>query len=414
VDAHGYGGAASALLGGNELAAQHYGTLTQKLVGCAGMAGDDVTSQEFARQYDAAAQEAVDGLDDLVDAFGSLASLVRRSHAHHRRANAAAAYGHPAADPDDPGFEPGTVDVGSVRLPTALGANDADLPQFWEQVLDHLEGYAWPNADTGRLRDAATSWWSAADDVERLVSGCDSAVARLETQQSPEIPLATRAVGDLRDVVVGLAVELRGVGDSCEEYAAVVEEHRAIVRGILTEMAVEAGLTVVAGAVVGFVTLGGGAAAGTALAGWRIASAAKKVLTTLRALHELARARAVARLTSVVERIGPLRSVLARLKRARRLRADASRLMCRTDLNDAQLSNLSRYTKKLPAGAESTVITRGSDGAIHLSTKVPGRVPGSYAIYEKVVDASGRTIAYTKTTVAPDGSVLHIKHKLVP
>jgi hypothetical protein len=75
---------------------------------------------------------------------------------------------------------------------------------------------------------------------------------------------------------------------------------------------------------------------------------------------------------------------------------------------------LSRYTKKLPAGAESTVITRGSDGTIHLSTKVPGRVPGSYAIYEKVVDASGRTIAYTKTTVAPDGSVLHIKHKLVP
>ena len=54
------------------------------------------------------------------------------------------------------------------------------------------------------------------------------------------------------------------------------------------------------------------------------------------------------------------------------------------------------------------------DGAIHVSTKVPGRVPASYALYDKVVAASGRTIAYTKTTVAPDGSIIHIKDKLVP
>ena len=414
VDAHRYGGAASALRAGNELAAQHYGTLSQKLMGCAGMAGDDITSQEFARQYDAAAQEAVDGLDDVVDAFASLASLVRHSHANHHRANIAASYGHPVADVDDPGFEPGTVDVGSVRLPSALGANDADLPQFSEQILDHLEGYAWPNADTGRLRDAATCWWSVADDVERLASSCDSANARLETQQSPEIPLAVRAVGDLRDAVVGLASEMRSIGDASEEYAAVVEEHRAIVRGIVTEMAVEAGLTVVAGAVVGFFTFGGGAAAGTAIAGWRIATAARKVLTTLRALHDLTRARAVARLTTVVERIGPLRSVLLRLKRAKRMRADAGRLVGRADLNPAQLSSLFRYTKKLPTGAEPTLVTRGADGAIHLSTKVPGRVPGSYAIYEKVMDASGTTTAYTKTSVAPDGSIIHIKDKLVP
>jgi hypothetical protein len=309
VDADGYHGAGSALRVGNELAAQHYGTLTQKLAGSAGMAGDDITSQEFARQYDAAAQQAVDALDDVVDAFGSLASLVRHSHANHRRANASAAYGHPAPDLDDPDFEEGTVDVGSVRLPTALGANAVDLPQFWEQILDHLEGYAWPDADTGRLRDAATSWWSAADDVEHLASSCSTAMARLESQQSPEIPIALDAVGSLRSAVLGLAAELRTVGDSCEEYAATVEEHRVIVRGIVTDMAVEAGLTVVAGTVLGFFTFGGGAAAGGAIAGWRIAVAAKKILTTLRALHDLARVRAIARLTSVVERIGPLRSV---------------------------------------------------------------------------------------------------------
>ena len=47
VDGGGFGGAATALRDGNELAATHYGTLTQKLAGYAAMAGDDHTSQEF-------------------------------------------------------------------------------------------------------------------------------------------------------------------------------------------------------------------------------------------------------------------------------------------------------------------------------------------------------------------------------
>ncbi len=415
VDGDGYHGAAAALRVGNELAAQHFGTLTQKLGGCAAMAGDDITSQEFALQYDAAAQEAVDALDDVVDAFASLASLVRHSHANHRRANASAAYGHPAPDLDDPDFEAGTVDVGSVRLPTSLGRNAVDLPPFWEQILDHLEGYAWPDADTGRLRDAATTWWSAADDVEHLTSSCDSAIARLDSQRSPEIPLAVSAVGDLRSAVTDLAAEMRAVGDSCEEYAATVEEHRAMVRGIVTDLAVEAGLTVVAGAIAGFFTLGGGAAAGGAIASWRIAVAAKKILTTLHALHDLAHARAVARLTAVVERVGPLRSVLLRLKRAKRLRwgTDIGTLVRRDELTPAQLANLARHTKRMPAGLP-TSISRGVDGTIHLTTKVPGRVPGSYAIYEKVLDESGTTIDVIKTTLAPDGTLVHIKHKLAP
>ena len=89
-------------------------------------------------------------------------------------------------------------------------------------------------------------------------------------------------------------------------------------------------------------------------------------------------------------------------------------VLSRGDLNPSQLSNLTRYTKKLPAGAQETVITRGADGAVQFSTTVPGRVPGSYATYDKVVDASGATIGYTKTTVLPDGTILHTKDKLSP
>ena len=110
------------------------------------------------------------------------------------------------------------------------------------------------------------------------------------------------------------------MGEACDEYAATVDEHRAVIEGIVADMAVEAGLTLTAGAVIGFFTVGSGAAAGAAISGWRIASAAKRILTALHALKPLAKATAVARLTSAVEKVRPLRKVLERLKSAKRLR----------------------------------------------------------------------------------------------
>jgi len=44
-------------------------------------------------------------------------------------------------------------------------------------------------------------------------------------------------------------------------------------------------------------------------------------------------------------------------------------------------------------------------------SEVPGRIPGSKAIYRKEVDASGKTVGYTKTTIGPSGTIVHIKNK---
>ena len=46
------------------------------------------------------------------------------------------------------------------------------------------------------------------------------------------------------------------------------------------------------------------------------------------------------------------------------------------------------------------------------NAEVPGRVPGSKAVYEKVVDISGTTISYTKTTYTSEGKIVHIKDKI--
>jgi hypothetical protein len=81
------------------------------------------------------------------------------------------------------------------------------------------------------------------------------------------------------------------------------------------------------------------------------------------------------------------------------------------DLTPVQQNNLQRYVKRLPAGAEQANIIRLSDGSVEFSAKVPGRVPGSYAVYTKTVDSVGDTVSYTKTTYAPDGEIVHRKDK---
>ncbi len=92
VGGGGYDTAASALFGGNHVGAINYNTLTGKLGGFAAMAGDDTTSEEFAREYDVAAKDAVDGMNDLVDAFATLGVLTATSIENHRNANAGSVY----------------------------------------------------------------------------------------------------------------------------------------------------------------------------------------------------------------------------------------------------------------------------------------------------------------------------------
>lgn len=51
-------------------------------------------------------------------------------------------------------------------------------------------------------------------------------------------------------------------------------------------------------------------------------------------------------------------------------------------------------------------------GAKAFQANVPGRVPGSRAVYEKQVDAAGNTLEYTKTTYDPAGNIVHVKDKI--
>ncbi|MFI2027089.1 putative T7SS-secreted protein [Streptomyces buecherae] len=81
------------------------------------------------------------------------------------------------------------------------------------------------------------------------------------------------------------------------------------------------------------------------------------------------------------------------------------------ELNEAQFQNFKRYIKGSPAGTEMPTITQLSEGAVQFDYTVPGRVPGSYAVYSKVVDADGTTLETYKTTWDPNGNIVHVKPK---
>lgn len=81
-------------------------------------------------------------------------------------------------------------------------------------------------------------------------------------------------------------------------------------------------------------------------------------------------------------------------------------------LTDGQAKNLSRFEKKFSTDNRNVQVSTGKDGTIIMKNEVPGKVPGSKAVYEKTVDSSGKTTSATKTTYDPKGEVVHVKDKL--
>jgi hypothetical protein len=82
------------------------------------------------------------------------------------------------------------------------------------------------------------------------------------------------------------------------------------------------------------------------------------------------------------------------------------------ELSTDQAANLARFEKKLPGNPQPTKVTDLPDGGKVFEADVPAQnIPGSYARYEKTIDAEGNTVSYRKITYAPDGSVVSVKIK---
>jgi hypothetical protein len=259
-----YDTATDAFTTGNQLAALHFNSLTGKLAGYAAMAGDDSTSTDFAAAYDQGAQDAVDAFGDLVDAFANLGRLTDASITNHRNANRSSILvGATVYDGSAPPAG-GYVDVLPTSLPSSLGGDLSCFPDELNWILDQVQGFVWPDADTNKLREAAGAWDDAAVNVSRLAEYCDSAVRMLDGQRSPEIPVAIDATNDLGSMTRGLGDQFKAIGQACEDYADDVEEQRRNILDLLWSLLRDAVIIEGIGIVLGAVTAGITAAGATA------------------------------------------------------------------------------------------------------------------------------------------------------
>ncbi|WP_224276053.1 WXG100-like domain-containing protein [Nocardioides lacusdianchii] len=316
VDSGGYDSAAEALDGGNHVLAGGYTTLTGKLGSYSAMAGDDISSEDFVKNYDSAAAEAVAAFSELTTAYGNLAVLTATSGANHREANRRSVYkkgGGPAGDDKAP--QPEIVSI--YTPPSSLGGDNADVPEFWNLIVDHLQGWAWPSADTGKLREAASTWRSAAGTIDRAPSYASVASSQLGRQRSPEVAFATSALRELRTNSTDLAEQCRELATACDDYAEQVDKTRETIKDLVRDLAIEIGATAVISGIASFVTFGGAAVVGGGVATARAISCARRIITVLAALKAV---RAIAVMACTLPKLQRIRHALRKYQTARAVR----------------------------------------------------------------------------------------------
>lgn len=313
VECGGFTRAADACLTANHTAALLTESLASRLGAHGGMAGNDAASVTFARAYDAGAGEAVAALVDLTHAFIGAGRLLAATGAHHASAEAGAAGARTSIYAGDE-LADDWARVQPRSLPSSLGAQEPSLSRVDAWILDQVEGFVWPGADVDQVCAAAAEWRRGAATTARLADHVDAAVALVEQQHSPEVPIAVDALSDLASLIGDTAWQLSVLATACEEYAAAVDEARARTRSLLAEIA----QMIVEGAALSAIVtgltggLGGGAAAGAAAA--RVRAQAPRFYALLTALRA-AGAAAAARLDRAVDELVAIRSRVERFVR---------------------------------------------------------------------------------------------------
>ena len=290
---------------GNQAAARAHDGLARRLAGSGAMAGDAAIAEEFASAYDEAASAALSAVGDLVDAFATCGRITSASLANHGHAeNRSLISGRTVFSG---GCVSGYVAVLPCSLPASLGGDLAGFPAWAAWLLDQVEGFVWPDADTARLRAAGAAWRDASAEVGALTGYCSSAVGAFSQLCSAELPVAIEVTETLAARCEAVADQCAVLARACEDYADHVEEQRAAILDLVHDLLRDAVIIEGVGLLLGAVTVGTTAAGATALNAARIAAAAPRFLRIVATLRGL-----------VVTCAAPLRLAAGTLRDVRR------------------------------------------------------------------------------------------------
>ncbi len=279
--------ASSSFEHGNQSAALVHHTLRSRLASTGAMAGDASLASEFAAAYDEAAGVALSAVGDLVDAFSTCGRLTEACLANHGHAENRSLLSGRTVFTGTPCVA-GYVSVLPCSLPSSLGGDLSGLPSWASWILDQVEGFVWPDADTARLRAAASAWRDASCQVGDLSAYCSAATRSFSLLRSPEVPVAVEVTSALADRCRTVADQCAVLARACETYADHVDEQRAAVLDLVHDLLRDAVVIEGIGIVLGVVTGGVTAAGATALNAARIAAAAPRLLRIISTLRTLA------------------------------------------------------------------------------------------------------------------------------
>jgi hypothetical protein len=300
---------------GNQGAALIHDRLASSLGRCAAMAGDESIAEEFASAYDEAAGSALAAVGDLVEAFSACGRLTTATLAHHGHAeNRSLISGRTVFA--DGGCVSGYVAVLPCEMPSSLGGDLTGVPAWAAWILDKIEGFVWPDADTDQLRAAAAAWRAASHQVADLAAYCSTAVRAFTLLRSPELPIAIEVCSDLADRCRTVGDQCAVLAQGCEAYADHVDEQRAAILDLVHDLLRDAVVIEGIGIVLGAFTMGGSAGAATALNAAKIAAAAPRILRIVELVRSLA-ATCAAPLRLAATALRDVRSELAVFRRVR-------------------------------------------------------------------------------------------------
>jgi hypothetical protein len=278
------------------------------------MAGDASLAASFAAAYDEAASSALAAVGDLVDAFSACGRLTTASLDNHGHAENRSVISGRTVFTGAPCVA-GYVAELPCSLPSTLGGDLGGIPSWAAWILDQVEGFVWPDADTALLREAAAAWRAASYQVADLSAYCATAIRSWSPLRSPELPIATEVAESVAARCHAVADQCAVVARACDAYADHVEAQREEILDLVHDLLRDAVIIEGIGIVLGAFTAGTTTAGATALNAARVAAAAPRFLRVIEALRSLASTCAVplrlaaAALRDVRESLAVFRSV---------------------------------------------------------------------------------------------------------
>ncbi|MEO5708546.1 MAG: hypothetical protein ABIQ59_01800 [Nocardioidaceae bacterium] len=322
VDSGGFVSAVDDFYQANHGVVEAMSKLTGTLGASGAMAGDDTGGQAWAEQYDQAAGPLVEAGCQVGESMAQLANLLNASLSNHEGADfGSRVYGPQlgGSTPDDTNPDHWSETLSAATPPSAYGGT-GDQPGWWHWIAGHIGGLLWPDADTGRLREAGDAWRTAGQQISSFTAYVDSASGQISAQRSKEVPHAVTVCSNVSSHMTELSTAYTSIGQACSDYAQQVDEHHHEIEGELKSF-VEWTIGIeVGGAILGAVTLGIGEAAAQAAEAAKVAEAAAKVISILNRLIELARLAAL-RIGEVVAKAAELGDSLRGLLSARQIKA---------------------------------------------------------------------------------------------